>query len=101
MIKLLNISGETTFTLPAGHLLESVIVRQKSEGSIEGGIRIGTTQGAANILGSLPVRPIGASFVRLDSEVDFENERTLWLDAVHNWGGVSLDVFVITKDLNG
>jgi hypothetical protein len=101
MIKLLNISGETTFTLPKGIFIESVIFRSLSNIEDTVSFRIGTQQGKADILGEAPVDPLKTNVVRLDTSVDFINDRILYLDAVHDWKNSSLDVFILTRDLNG
>lgn len=102
MIVLENIAGEGTFTLPAGSYPESVIIREKSGNTIIGGVRFGTTHGENDVVGALAVDGGGIGKVTVGPLViDFAADKTIYFDAVDDWNGATVDIFVNAVSLAG
>lgn len=52
-----DVTGDTSFTLPAGYIIDSIIL--DSDGAIGGGIDVGTTNGGGEIVTAQPVTGAG------------------------------------------
>jgi hypothetical protein len=100
MITLTDISGEGSFQLPAGSYAESVVIREKSGNDVIGGIRFGTAPGESDIVGALSVGAGAVNRVTVGPLViDFSAPKTIYFDAVSDWNGAAVDIFINTVDL--
>lgn len=90
-------TSASTFTLPSGHVLESIRVVNNTANAVSGGLKIGTTNGGADLVAALTV---GANADVLVHRADMLKTffapanagRTVYFDAVTAWNSASLDL---------
>lgn len=102
MIILENVTGEGSFSLPAGSYPESIVIREKSGNAIAGGVRFGTAHGEDDVVGALAVEASAMNKVMVGPLViDFAADKVIHFDAVHDWNGAAVDMFINTVSLVG
>ena len=88
-----------TVTLPAGAYIDRIIVQSVSAGAVTGGMKIGTTSGASDVVGAaicgancLIWVPDASIATRIFAST---SPQTLFIDAVTAFAGVSVTVTVM------
>lgn len=101
--RLTAVTANTTFVVPAGFVISYIVVYNTTANAVTGGIRIGTTNGGAEVLAALAV---GASALYriFDAAIllkvfSMSADTTLYLQAVVAWNSASLNVYVGLKPL--
>ena len=97
----ITLTGQTangTVTIPAGYQILSIVVRNTTANAITGGLRIGTTAGATDVVVALTV---GASALTLVSDAamlkrafSVSSAQTLYLEAVVAWNSASINTTI-------
>jgi hypothetical protein len=92
------VTANTTLSVPAGYAVRDIFVRNTTANAVTGGVKIGTTSGAVDVLGALTVGAnaftLGVPLIRLFSATVAQ---TLFVQAVVAWNSASLDI-TITLD---
>lgn len=97
------VTSNTTFVVPAGTAIESIFIVNTTANAVTGGVRIGTTSGAADVV---VAQAVGASAVvhiadaaLLKRLFSTSAGQTLFLQAVTSWNSASLNIRVTLKRL--
>lgn len=98
-----GVTGNTTFSVTAGYLIDSVVIENTNANVITGGIKIGTTDGGVDVLAALAVGasalyaiPDAALLKRVFSTA---SNTTLFLQTVTLWNAANLNVYVATRKI--
>ncbi|OSI20086.1 hypothetical protein [Bradyrhizobium canariense] len=95
VVRKLALTAAGTVDIPQGASVVGVYVRNKTANAVTGGIKVGTTAGATDVIAALPVAAseLAAGFVT-DGKPKAASARTLFIDAVTAWNSASIDVAV-------
>lgn len=100
-IQTVSLSGQTsngTLSIPAGYQIISVVIRNTTGNAITGGLRIGTTGGAVDVVVALAVAGSALQAVAdatlLKRVFSASVAQILFLEAVTLWNGASLNTTV-------
>jgi hypothetical protein len=99
-----NIIPKTTFTsngtllVPKGYAIDQIIVNETSGNAVTGGIKIGTTSGATDVVVALAVAGNSLQVI-LDATLlkrmfSFSADQTLFVQTVTLWNSASVDIYV-------
>jgi len=98
---LLSITANTTISIPAGYYIVDIIIRNTTGNSIVGGVRVGTTDGGADVVLALIV---GGSSIQAipDAQIlkrvfSVSGATTLYIQAVTLWNSASINLHFILK----
>lgn len=87
-----------TYSVPAGYQIESIVIKNTTANAITGGLRIGTTDGGAEVV---TAQAVGANaFLTIQNAAvllkvfSTSAAQTLYLQAVTGWNSASIDVYV-------
>lgn len=90
-----------TVTIPAGHMIQHVVIQNTTGNAITGGIRVGTTNGGTDVVVAVAV---GASalFAVLDATIlkrvfSLSVDTTLYVQAVVAWNSASLNIYFVLR----
>lgn len=94
-------TGNITFVVPAGYMIEHVLYQNTTANAVTGGVKMGTTAGGTEVLASqaiaansLEVIP-GGSFTKRVFSVT--NDTTIYLNAITAWNGASVNFSIIVR----
>lgn len=93
----------TTATLPANCYISQIFIKNTTANAVTGGVRIGTTDGGADVVVALAV---GANAILmipnatlLKSVFSTSSTQTLYIQTVTLWNSASLDIVIIYGQL--
>jgi hypothetical protein len=93
-----TLTSNGTAVIPKGYAIEQIVINETGGNAITGGLKIGTTSGATDVVVALAV---GASSLQviLDATLlkrvfSFSADQTLFLQAVAAWNSASIDVYI-------
>jgi hypothetical protein len=96
--RLTAVTNDTTFTVPAGYMIESIAIRNTTANAVTGGIKIGTTSGGTDVVAA---QAVGASALVVIADAAIllryfsaTADTTLYLQDVTAWNSASLEVWV-------
>lgn len=96
---LIAAAANTSITVPAGHAISQIIVENTTANAVTGGVRVGTTAGAADVVAALAVGANALTFVAdaavLKRFFSRTASQTLFVEAVVAWNSASLNFFVV------
>ncbi len=97
----LTATANTTFAVPAGHRLVSISFRETNNHSVTGGVKIGTTSGAADVV---PAQTVGAHALGCFPDAAFLKgyfsataATTLFIQAGTSWNSAHVDFVIRTE----
>jgi hypothetical protein len=97
-LSLTGVASNATLVVPAGYALRDIFVRNTTANAVTGGVKVGTTSGATDVLVALTVGAnaftLGVPLIRQFSPTATQ---TLFIQAVVAWNSASLDI-VMTLD---
>lgn len=100
-INLLAVTANTTVVIPAGYSILQIIVANTTANAVTGGVKIGTTTGATNVVLALAV---GANSIQAipDASVLIKVfsrtvNQTLFLQAVTSWNSANLNIYFVLR----
>ena len=101
-VELDSTTGNITASITAGYVIDDVFIQETAGHAVTGGIRIGTTSGAADIATAIAV---GAnSFTRtlpgaLNTSGPFSatDARTIFIQAVSAWNSASVNIVIVMR----
>jgi hypothetical protein len=99
--RLRAVTADTTISIPAGWAIERIHFAETAGSAVTGGIRIGTTSGASDVL---TPQPVGANALDTVDETSIHKRifsrsaaQTLFIQAVASWNGASLELSFTLK----
>lgn len=103
-IKLTGVTAaNTAITIPANCMIDDIIVVNTTGNAITGGLKFGTTAGAADVCASVAVTGTSISYITdalfLKRTFSTSASQQIFFDAVTLWNGASVDVTVVYKQL--
>lgn len=103
-IKVAAANAAGSIVLPAASMITGILVRNNTASAITGGIKIGTTSGAVNVVAALTVA--GSAFVQVTpanvllTAFSMSASQTLFYDAVVGWNSTNVDIWIIYVSLS-
>lgn len=100
-MKIADKQGEGTFIVPAGEYIESIVIEERGGNDVIGGIRFGLSHGEDNIVGCINVdaNTLTPRVTLTIPPFSMSNPTTVYFDAVNNWNGALIDIYVVLKVL--
>ena len=91
-----SLSGNSTAVIPSGYYLGDIIFENTNANAVTGGIKIGTTSGATDVVFAQTVG--GNSLANLGSTLTKKifsttSSQTLFVQAVTSWNSASVNVY--------
>lgn len=104
LVSVLNVTANTTVSIPAGCFIESLVIQNTTGNAVTGGIKIGTTNGGVEVVVALPVGGSSLQTV-LDATLlkrlfSMSGDTTLFLQAVTLWNSANLNFYFCCRKLN-
>ena len=94
-----GVNANATVSIPAGWAIENIFFASKNANDVTGGIKIGTTSGGTEVVSSIEVpgnslRSLMQSVDSFPAQVLFSRTaaQTLYVQAVTDWNGASIDI---------
>lgn len=104
LVSALNVAANTTVSLPAGCVIEAVVIQNTTGNAVTGGIKIGTTNGGTDVVLALAV---GANSLQtvLDAALlkrvfSMSGATTLYIQTVTLWNSSSLNFYFSCRKVN-
>lgn len=101
VVKLLAATTATTFEVPAGYIIENIAIENTTGNAVTGGLKIGTTLGAADIVAA---QTVGANALLVVPAADVllqifstSVSQTVFIDAVTAFNSASLNIAISLK----
>lgn len=96
-----SVAANTTFVIPAGHAIEAIFYNEQGGSAVTGGMRLGTTNGGADVIVAQAVSS-GANAAVFDAAMlkrifSRTADTTLYLQAVTSWATASVNLKVRTR----
>lgn len=103
-IKLTGITAaNSAIVIPARCIVDDIVVMNTNGNAITGGLKFGTTAGAADVCASVAVAGSSVGYITdalmLKRLFSTSASQQLFFDAVTLWNGASVDVTVVYKQL--
>lgn len=102
--KYLAAVGNTVITIPANHIIQEIVFENTTANAVTGGIRIGTTDGGAQVV---VAQAVGANALLrvLNAAIllgifSTTADTLLYLQAVTAWNSASLNITIVTRNIN-
>ena len=96
--KISDLSANGTYNVPAGYRIDSLVIQNKTANAITGGLKIGTTAGATDVVAA---QAVGANaFLEIADAAILKRVfsltavQILYLQAVTAWNNANIDVYV-------
>lgn len=102
LIKVFGANTNQTVLIPGGHYIQGISVVNTGAGAVLGGVRMGTTSGAADVVVALTVGANSMTFIS-DAALlkrQFSAAQTLFVQAVASWNSSAVDVTFLVSNLN-
>ena len=100
----LNVSANTTLSIPAGYSILQVVVENTTGNSVTGGIKIGTTNGGTDVITALAVNA-NALFAISDASLlkkifSMSSAQTLYIQTVTILNSANLNFYFVLRKVN-
>lgn len=86
-------------TVPAGHMLYSIVIEEKAGREVLGGISFGTTEGATDVVSKVPVGPNDRATATGELLVALHEPVVVYYTAKEHFNGAELDIYFGTLAL--
>lgn len=101
-IKQSAVAANTTFTVPAGYMIEAIVIKNNTANAITGGLRFGSTDGGAQVI---TAQAVGANaYLRVADAAlllaVFAAEQIVYVQAVTAWNSANVDLWVVFRRLD-
>lgn len=103
VVKLPLVSANTTYSVPAGYQLASMVVENTTANAITGGMRVGTTDTGVDVV---VAQAVGASVTAtvpdasiLKQVFSMSAPTTIYLQAVTLWNSAIVNIYLILHKL--
>lgn len=100
----LNITGNTTVSIPAGYSILQIVVENTTGNAVTGGIRIGTTAGGVDVVTAIAVSAnalfVITDTVLLKSIFSLSTDTTLYIETVTLWNSANLNIRFVLRKIN-
>ena len=97
----LTVTGNTTVSIPAGCLIQDIVVQNTTANAVTGGIKVGTTNGGVDVVVALAV---GANALYAIPEAtllkrifSMSSDTTLYIQTVTLWNSASLNIYFVLR----
>lgn len=104
IITALAVTGNTTVSIPAGNIIQDLVIQNTTGNAVTGGIKIGTTNGGTDVVLALAV---GANSLQtvLDAALlkrvfSMSGATTLYIQTVTLWNSSSLNFYFSCRKVN-
>jgi hypothetical protein len=95
------VTSNTTVSIPAGYYIADIIVRNTTANAITGGLRVGTTDGGADVVVALTVSASGIVAIPdaaiLKRVFSVSGATTLFVQAVVAWNSANINIHFVLK----
>lgn len=96
-------TSASSVLIPAGAGILQIYVRNTTANAITGGLKIGTSAGADDVVSALAVDAAAFTFVAdtalLKRVFSMSLDQTLYFDAVTDWNSANIDIYVTFANL--
>jgi hypothetical protein len=99
--RLRAVTADTTISIPAGWSIERIHFAETAGNAVTGGIKIGTTSGASDVV---TPQPVGANALGTIAETSIDKRifsrssaQVLFIEAVASWNGASVELSFVLK----
>jgi hypothetical protein len=99
--RLRAVTADTTISIPAGWSIERIHFAETSGNAVTGGIKIGTTSGASDVVAP---QSVGANALGTIAETSIDKRifsrssaQVLFIEAVASWSGASVELSFVLK----
>lgn len=104
IISALAVTANATVSIPAGNVIQHLVIQNSTANAVTGGIRIGTTDGGIDVVVAVAVGA-NALFSVLDATLlkrvfNMSGATTLYLQTVTLWNSSSLNFYFSCRKLN-
>jgi hypothetical protein len=103
-LKISAATANTTLVIPAGWMLEAVVIENLTANAVTGGVRVGTTDGGAEVVVAQAVAANAlvriADAALLKGVFSTSADQTLYIQAVTSWNSASLNIYAVIRRLN-
>lgn len=101
VINLRGIAAKTTISIGAGWTIDAIFFNNTTANAVTGGMKIGTTDGGADVVAAQAVAGNALSHVTaaaiLKRVFSRTAAQTVWVDAVTAWNSAALDVVIFCR----
>lgn len=104
MVRSLATTANTTAVIPAGYIIDAIVINNTTGNAVTGGIKIGTTSGGTDVVLALAV---GANSLQtvpdatiLKRVFSMSVDTTLYIQTVTLWNSASLDIYLTLQKVN-
>lgn len=104
IITALGVTSNTTVSIPAGNIIQHLLVQNVTANAVTGGIRIGTTDGGVDVIITVAVGA-NALFCVLDATLlkrafSMSGATTLYIQTVTLWNSANLNFYFSCRKVN-
>lgn len=104
IITALTVTGNTTVSIPAGNIIQDLVIENTTGNAVTGGIKIGTTNGGTDVVLALAVGSNSLQTV-LDAALlkrvfSMSGSTTLYVQTVTLWNSASLNLYFSCRKVN-
>jgi hypothetical protein len=100
MISIENVSQEGTFVIPAGEFITKIIIYETAGNDVLGGIRFGKSHGGGDVVGGILTEAGQFSLVPLTiPPFSMTDNVTIYFDAVRDWNGGMVNIYIFTESI--
>lgn len=101
---LLTVTANTTASIPAGYIIQEIVIENTTANAVTGGIKIGTTSGATDVVVAFAVGANALSVVPdatiLKRVFSMSSAQTLFIQAVTLFNSASLNIYFVLRKVN-
>lgn len=94
-IALTGVTSATSITLPANTYIDQIFVKNNTANAVTGGLKFGTSAGAADVVAALVVAGSVVSPPATLLLTKFAAGQTISIDAVAAWNSANVDITVV------
>lgn len=102
-LKIALLAANGTLTIPAGYVLEQIVIENTTANAVTGGIRVGTTDGGAQVVVAQAVAASAllriAQAAILLGVFSTSADQILYIQAVTSWNSAILNIFATIRRL--
>lgn len=92
-----------SFNVPANYVIDKIVVENTTANAITGGLKVGTTSGAVDIVAALAVganaKVVAGDAILLKQFFSSAAAQTIFVDAVTVWNSASITMTIILAPL--
>jgi hypothetical protein len=97
----MSVTANTTVTIPAGWMIQSIVVNNTTSNAVTGGVRVGTTDGGVDVVIALAVGA-NALLAVLDATIlkrvfSLTVDTVLYIQTVTVWNSASLNIYFVLQ----